>query len=179
MVARSGGGAVKAAHDPLFTAEVRRAFMARLGSFGFKYADVADELERLNLPRPSVGSGIYRRLILDAAALSGCDAINLAERVRPLYSASIHSGTVIPADAAGYIAALTAPADRPPVAAPAIITAAQVRFVLRIGRDPAPQAATTIARMSAAQRTTALTLALRLSAMPGATEAANRLRGAA
>jgi len=171
------------AHDPLFTTEVRRAFMARLNDFGIKYNELASELERLGLPRPSGGSGLYRRMITDAAPFAGCDAITLAEQVAPLYRPAIHARATVPADDAGYIAALTAPlappTERPPVAAPVLITAAQIRFMRRIGLVSAAEAATIIARMTAAQRAAALTLALRLSAMPGATEAANRLRGAA
>jgi len=47
-----GQGGPKAAHDALFTAEVRRAFCARLRDFGLDYGTVADELGRLGLPRP-------------------------------------------------------------------------------------------------------------------------------
>jgi len=107
--ARSGQAGPKAAHDALFTAEVRRAFCARLRDFGLDYSTVADELGRLDLPRPSAGSGAWRMLIVSAARVSSGDAIMLAEVVSRLYDARLHSQSAPPADADGYLDSLTAP----------------------------------------------------------------------
>jgi len=129
-VSRARGPAgPKAAHDPMFTTEIRRAFCARLRDLGLDYGTLADELGRLGLPRPSAGSGTWRALIVATARMSSGDAITLAETVSRLYDARLHSQSAPPpADDDGYLASLTdAPAlcaaPRRPLAACCATTA--------------------------------------------------------
>ena len=102
-----GQAGLKPAHDPLFDAQARRAFMASLRPL--RYDVLASELEQLGLPRPSAGSGAWRALIVATARMSSGDAITLAEVVSRLYDAQIHSQSAPPADADGYLDSLTAP----------------------------------------------------------------------
>jgi hypothetical protein len=96
-----------AAHDPLFSADVRRAFCARLRGDGLDYGTVADELGRLGVPRPSAGSGTWRALIVATARMSSGDALRCAETAARLYDARRHSQSAPPADDDGYLSALT------------------------------------------------------------------------
>jgi hypothetical protein len=91
----------------MFTADVRRAFCARLRDFGVDYGTVADELGRLGVPRPSAGSGTWRALIVATARLSSGDAIRCAETAARLYDPRRHSQSAPPLDTEGYLAALT------------------------------------------------------------------------
>jgi len=99
---------MKAAHDPMFTTDVRRAFCARLRDCGLDYGTLADELGRLDVPRPSAGSGTWRALIVATARLSSGDALRCAETAARLYDARRHSQSAPPpADNDGYLASLT------------------------------------------------------------------------
>ena len=102
-----GPAGLKPAHDPMFTADVRRAFCARLRDLGFDYGTLADELGRLDLPRPSAGSGTWRALIVATARVSSGDAIRCAETAARLYDARRHSQSAPPPVNDGYLAALT------------------------------------------------------------------------
>lgn len=97
----------KPAHDPMFSADVRRAFCSRLREFGLNYGTLADELGRLDLPRPSAGSGTWRALIVATARVSSGDALRCAETAARLYDARRHKSAPPPADDDGYLAALT------------------------------------------------------------------------
>lgn len=100
----SGHRPMKAAHDPLFDSAARRAFMASLRPL--RYDALADELERLGLPRPSSASGMYRKLIRDTVATNPGDEITVAEIVRRLFRPRLHLLTAPPVDSDGYLDSL-------------------------------------------------------------------------
>lgn len=102
----SGHRPMKAAHDVLFDAQARRAFCARLRDLGIGYNELADELERLGMPRPSGGSGAWRALLVTLARQVSGDTVTLAERAARLYDGRSHAGGQPPADDDGYIAAI-------------------------------------------------------------------------
>lgn len=97
----------RAAHDPAFSDADRRFFMARVGALGFRYDTLAAELEKSNLPRPTVGNAAYRSLILATlTAHYGADAWMVADAVGRLYVPAAHRAAPLPVDDAGYVAAL-------------------------------------------------------------------------
>lgn len=96
----------RADHDALFDGAARRAFMGGLSRHGYRYDELASELQALSLPRPSSGSSSYRALILRAAAsLPGARVTQLADIIASLYTADQHAGGA-PDIEAGYVAAL-------------------------------------------------------------------------
>lgn len=74
------------AHDVLFTDQARVAFCARLRNFNHSYAEIADELERVGLPRPSASGPSYRALILRTIQMNPGDAIHIAETMARFWS---------------------------------------------------------------------------------------------
>lgn len=96
----------RAHHDALFDGAARRSFMGGLSRHGYRYDELARELQALELPRPSAGSSSYRALILRAAAsLPGARVTQLADIIASLYTADQHAGGA-PDIEAGYVAAL-------------------------------------------------------------------------
>jgi len=99
----------RAAHDPAFSDADRRFFMARVGALGHRYDTLASELERSGLPRPTAGNAAYRSLILATlTAHCGADAWMVADAVARLYIPAAHLAAPLPAEADGYLDALTA-----------------------------------------------------------------------
>lgn len=111
-----GQAGLKPAHDPLFDAQARRAFMASLRPL--RYDVLASELEQLGLPRPSGASGMYRKLIRDTVATNPGDETTVAEIVKRLFQPRLHLLTAPPQDADGYLDSLTAPPAPAACAAP-------------------------------------------------------------
>lgn len=115
----------RADHDALFDTHARRAFMAGLSRHGYRYDELAGELQARSLPRPSAGSNMYRALILRVvASLPHAEIWQVCDRIASLYDGAIHAGGALPPEDDGYLDALVsdAPALCAPLSAPAHTT---------------------------------------------------------
>jgi hypothetical protein len=174
---------VSAGHDSRF---IPREFFGHLGKKGINGTDLSEAMTAAGLPRPSTGSPAWRSLILRlAASMPGCDGWELAEAIRPAYRPEAHDGDggvpdMPPAPPAeDALAPLPAPESsawvprpmprviHPPsvrqvVTVPAPVPGAQIRWLLRLARAGAPEAAAMVGRMTEAQRVAARAAALRV-----------------